>query len=233
MKVSSQKKRNLIVILLALILSIILGICSHDLIIGGTILFTSLLSAYLASIGYKTQYLISALNYVLMGYVALKNQLFGSGGFYILACMPLQIWGFWQWSKNLNRSGSVKKRRFTTKVTLVVLTSCITGSFVVGYLLSLIPGQRLNWLDATSNCVNLCGIILMAMRYAEAWWIWLINNAIDLTIWIIIFVSGTSGEAPMMLASSITYLVINIYGAWKWWRESKITNIKRPHRRRS
>ncbi len=214
--------KNLLITFLSLTLSIVLGILSHDLILGGTILFTGLLSAYYASIGRKGQYLISVINYALMGYAAFRNQLFGSATFYILACLPLQIWGFWQWGKNSNQSGEVNRRKFTFKTSIIVITSCVIGSLSVGFVLSLIPGQRLSWLDAASNCVNLCGIILMTMRYAESWWIWLVNNTLDLTIWIIIFLGGGSVEAPMMLATSVAYLIINIYGAVKWQRESRI-----------
>lgn len=225
-KTHPQKIRNPLVIFLSLVLSVVLGILSHDLILGGTILFTGLLSAYFASVGRRGQYLLSVINYILMGYASFRNQLFGSAGFYFIMCVPLQIWGFWQWGKNSTKSGNVKKRKFTAKTSAIVIIGCVAGSLLTGYLLSLIPGQRLSWLDAASNCVNLCGIILMAMRYAEAWWIWMVNNTLDLTIWIIIFVGGTSSEAPMMLATSTAYLVINIYGAIKWWQESKI------HRRR-
>ncbi len=217
-----QKIKNLLVVFLSLSLSFILGILSHDLALGGTILFTGLLSAYFASVGRRGQYLLSVINYILMGYASFRNQLFGSAGFYIIMCVPLQIWGFWQWRKNSNQFGNVKKRKFTAKTSLIVIISCVAGSLLIGYLLSLIPGQKLSWLDAASNCVNLCGIILMAMRYAEAWWIWMVNNTLDLTIWVIIFTSGTSPEAPMMLATSVAYLAINIYGAIKWWRESKV-----------
>lgn len=221
-----QSHKNLIITLLSLALSIILGILSHDIILGGTILFTGLLSAYFASQGRKIQYLLSIINYALMSYAAFRNQLFGSASFYIFACLPLQIWGFWQWGKNSDKSGTVKRRKFTLKTSTIVIISCIIGSLAIGYLLSLIPSQRLSWLDAASNCVNLCGIILMTMRYAESWWIWMVNNTLDLAIWTIILIGGSSTEAPMMFATSVAYLAINIYGAIKWWRESKVQRKK-------
>jgi nicotinamide mononucleotide transporter len=223
-----QSHKNLLITIVSLIISIILGILSHDIVLGGTILFTGLLSAYFASQGRKIQYLLSIINYALMSYAAFHNQLFGSASFYILACLPLQIWGFWQWGKNSDKSGEVKRRKFTFKTSVIVIVSCLVGSLIVGYLLSLIPSQRLSWLDAASNCVNLCGIILMTMRYAESWWIWMVNNTLDLTIWTVIFMGGSSPEAPMMFATSIAYLVINIYGAIKWWRESKIQHKNHP-----
>ena len=64
-------------------------------------------------------------------------------------------------------------------------------------------------MDATSNCINLCGVILMILRF-----LWLINNIIDLIIWIITVINGGEGSI-MMLLVSIGYLLINIYGVVK------------------
>ena len=220
-----QSAKNRIIILLSLALSIILGILSCDIILGGTILFTSLTSAYFAAQGRRFQYILGSINYALMSYTAFQNQLFGSAGFYILTGVPLSLYGFWQWGKNSNSSGEVERRKFTIKTSVAVVIGCIVSSIAVGYLLSLIPTQRLNWVDAASNCVNLCGVVLMAMRYAESWWIWLVNNTLDLSIWTIILFSGGSREAPMMFISCVVYLVINVYGAVKWWKSSKTKQL--------
>lgn len=218
--------KNLIVVFLSLLVSIILGFISHDLLLGGTILFTGLTSAYFASIGRKSQYLLSIVNYALMGYAAYRNQLFGSASFSIFVCIPLQFLGFWAWGRHSQKSGQVKTRKFTAKLSLIIIVSCVASSLAIGYLLSLIPSQRLSFLDAASNCINFCGIILMVLRYTEAWWVWMANNIIDLAIWTIIFFSVASPEAPMMFATSIAYLLVNIYGAIRWWHESHTQSPK-------
>ena len=91
---------------------------------------------------------------------------------------------------------------------------CLIGSFALGYLLTLIPNQRLAFIDASSNCINLCGVILMILRFKESWWLWLVNNIIDLIIWIITVINKGEGSV-MMLLVSIGYLLINIYGVIK------------------
>lgn len=77
-------------------------------------------------------------------------------------------------------------------------------------------------MDATSNCINLCGVILMILRFKESLWLWLINNIIDLFIWLITFINKGEGST-MMLLVSIGYLLINIYGVIKWNLEAKKT----------
>ena len=102
----------------------------------------------------------------------------------------------------------------------MIILSCIIGSFVLGYLLTLIPNQNLAFMDASSNCINLCGVILMILRFKESWWVWLANNIIDLIIWIIMLVNN-GPSSWMMLLSSLAYLLINIYGIIKWSIKAK------------
>lgn len=218
-------KKYLIITILSLIISVILGTISNDLIIGGTILLTGLLCAFFASEGKRINYLFGLINYVLMGYVAFKNNLFGIFFFYIFIFSPLQVNGFVTWNKNLNENKNIKVREFTLKNSITITLLCIIGSVMLGYLLTLIPTQRLAFMDATSNCINLCGVILMILRFKEAWWLWLINNIIDLIIWIITVIND-GNSSIMMLLVSIAYLLINIYGIMKWNIEAKKIKYK-------
>lgn len=215
-----MSKKSIIVIIICTIISVISGILSHDLLVGGAILLTGLLCAYFASEGKRINYILGMINYFLMGYVSFKNNLFGIFFFYMFIFAPLQVHGFISWKKNLNNDNNVKVREFTFKNSIIITLSCIMGSLILGYLLTLIPGQRLAFMDAASNCINLCGIVLMILRFKESWWVWLVNNVIDLIIWIITVINKGEGSI-MMLLVSIGYLLINIYGIIKWNIEAK------------
>lgn len=214
-----MNKKYFIITCICIIISTLSGILSHDLIIGGSILLTGLLCAYFASEGKRINYVLSLINYLLMGYVAFKNNLYGIFFFYVFVFSPLQIHGFFSWKNHLNNSKNVKVREFTLKNSILITLSCIICSFILGYLLTLIPNQRLAFLDSTSNCINLCGVVLMIFRFKECWWVWLANNIIDLAIWsITAFNNGP--QSVMMLLASIGFLLINIYGIFKWNLES-------------
>lgn len=213
-------KRNWIVIISSFVFSGVLGILSRDLIIGGLILFTSIMNSYLASIGKKANYITGFISCLLTGYVSLKNNLYGLFFFYIFIFAPFQIYGFINWKNNEDENSNVIVRGFTLKNSIMIILSCIIGSFVLGYLLTLIPNQNLAFMDATSNCINLCGVILMILRFKESWWVWLANNIIDLIIWIIMLVNN-GPSSWMMLLSSLAYLLINIYGIIKWSIKAK------------
>lgn len=124
----------------------------------------------------------------------------------------------------MNRQNAEERLIMSKKYIIITLIciamSVLSGIIVLGYLLSLVPGQRLAFMDASSNCINLCGVVLMILRFKEAWWLWLINNIIDLIIWIITVIDKGNGSI-MMLLVSIGYLLINIYGIIKWNIEAK------------
>jgi len=220
-----MNKKYIIIILACIIISIISGIIAKDLLIGGTILATGLLCAYFASEGKRVNYILGLINYILMGYVSFKNNLFGIFFFYIFIFSPLQIHGYVSWKKNLDKNRNVKVREFNFKNSIIITLSCIIGSFILGYLLSLIPEQRLAIMDASSNCINLCGVILMILRFKESWWLWLANNIIDLIIWIITAMNK-GNNSIMMLLVSVGYLLINIYGVIKWNIDAKKNEIE-------
>lgn len=213
-KIKNERK-NIFVTIICIIIAIISGILTNDFIIGGIMLASGLLNGYFASIGKRYNYLFGFINYILMGYMALKNNLYGIFFCYILLFAPLQIKGFITWNNNLDKNNNVKIRQFNFKNACIIISSCIIGSFILGYFLNLIPGQQLPFMDATSNCINLCGTILMILRFKESWWLWLINNIIDVIIWMIAVTNNGEGSI-MVLLTCIGFLLINIYGIIKW-----------------
>ena len=197
--------------ILIIIFSIICGILSHDYFLGTLILMSGLLNAYYASIGKIYNYIFGAIYCLLSGYVCYLNWLYGIATLSLLVFFPSQIHWYLMWNKNRKENKKkVKIRWFTLKNSIIITTICIVGSFLFWYLLNKIPWQNLAFLDASSNIIQLCGIVLMNMRFKECWVVWLFNNTIDLIIWIINFILWTP-NATMMLIVSIWYLLINIY----------------------
>lgn len=215
-----KNKKNMIVIIVSAIISIIIGIISKDAIIGSLILFTSIMNSYLASIGKKESYITGLISSILTSYVSLKNNLYGLFFFYLVIFAPMQVYGYINWKNNEDDSKNVKIRAFTLKNSLIIIFACIIGRFLLGYLLTLIPNQKLAFLDASSNIINLCAVILMILRFNESWWIWLFNNIIDLIIWSVTF-KNNGMAAFSMFTSSLIYLIINVYGIIKWNKKLK------------
>ena len=178
------------------------------------IIVTSLLNAVLASNFKRINYVYGLICYILMGLVSYANHIYGMFFFYIFIFSPLQIYGYIKWKKN-TKSDKLIIRSFSKENRVLTIISCIIISLSLAFILKRIPNARFRYLDAFSNIINLCGVILLALSFNESWWLWLINNIIDVILWKNVY--QTAGVYSFaMLLSSIIYLIVNLYGIYKW-----------------
>lgn len=213
---SNHNKPNYFTVSLCVVFPAIIGYLSGDIVIGSLLVATGLLCSYFASIGKRSGYIFGFINALLIAYVAYKNNLFGACIVNTFIFAPLEIYGFISWSRNLNQHKNVKIRKFTFKKSLAVILSCITGSILFGCLLSLIPGQQLAFMDSTIDCLDICALVLLNLRYRENWVLWILSGILSIIVWIIALANG--GEnAFMRLIAVIGFLIINTYGAIKWY----------------
>ena len=210
-----MKKRLIEIIII--IFSIACGILTKDLFLGSILLSCGLLNAYYSSLGKVYNYVFGGLYCLLSAYVCYKNCFFGIFLLSLIIYFPLQVYGYFSWNNKKKDDGSVELREFNLKTSIITVVSCVFGSLLLGFILSMIPNQQLAFLDASSNILNLCACILMLMRYRECWIIWLFNNIFDLSIWIINVIK-LSPNSFAMLIISIGYLIMNIYGYMKWMK---------------
>ena len=207
-----------IVTIVILIFSIICSILLNDSFLGCVTLICGLLDAYYSSIGKIYNYFFGALYYIFSGYICYQNGLYGIAFLSFTIYYLSQIEGYISWNKNKIGS-SVKIRGFNLYNSILVVLFCILGSLIFGLILSNIKSQRLAFLDASSNILNLCGIVLMNLRYKECWIVMLFNNLIDLIIWLISAINS-SPNSLIMLVVSLGYFIINLYGIRIWYKKS-------------
>ncbi len=210
-----NKKKAFLYPFIIIIFSIVCGIITKDYFLGTATLMCGLLNGYYASTRKVCNYVFGLLFCVFNLYVSYLNGLYGIFAFSLIIFVPSQIQGFISWLKNRNKNNEVIVRHFDLKTSLIVIVSSLLGSLGLGYLLTKVPGQNLAFLDSTSTILNVCTIVLMNLRYKEFWIIYLFNNIVDLIIWSINVCYGTP-NAMMMLIVSIGYLLMNIYGLYKW-----------------
>jgi len=216
MKISNKNQiiKDILIITSTTIISLILGIIFNDYIWGTLTLIFGFLNAYYMAIGRWQNYIYGILFTITYTYICTINGLFGWIIFSILIYLPVQIFGIVNWFKN-KEDKQVKMKSFTLKNSIIICSIILLGSALLGFLLSLIPNQNLAFLDSTSQIINICGVVLVAIRFRECWYIWLTNNVIDLCIWIINVIKGTV-NSEMALITSIMYLVMNIIGVICW-----------------
>ncbi|MBQ7351926.1 MAG: nicotinamide mononucleotide transporter [Clostridia bacterium] len=211
--------KNTLVVIGTLLISLILGIIFNDYIWGTLTLFFGFLNSYYMAIGKWQNYIFGIFFTLTYTYICTINGLYGWLIFSIVIYLPIQIYGIINWFKN-KQGKEVKMKSFTVKNSLIICFLVLIFSGILGFLLSLIPSQNLAFLDSTSQIINICGVILVAIRFRECWYVWLANNIIDLSIWIINTIKGTI-NSEMALITSIMYLVMNIIGVICWIKIEK------------
>ena len=186
-----------------------------DIVIGIIVIVSSILNVYFASNFKKINYVFGLIYYMICGYIAFKNHIYGMFFFYLLIFSPLQIWGFINWGKKQDENNNVIARAFSIENRIILIISCVILSLILANILKQIPQAQLTFLDAFSNIINLSGVVLLALRFNESWWLWLINNTIDLILWSNVVKLGGNNSISVLI-SAIIYLIINIYGIIKW-----------------
>ena len=213
--------REYSIIVLCIVGSIILGIISNDLIVGGSLLATSLLSSYLSAIYRRSNYIFSAISAFLIAYTAYINNFFGSFAINVFIFIPLELYGFIAWSRHLDSNKNVKPKKFSFRNSVIVTGSCTIGSVILGYLLTLIPNQQLAFIDSTICCLDICSLILLNLRFRECWWLWTLSGILSIVMWAVALIGG-GDNAMMRLITAICFTIISIYGIIKWNSKAKL-----------
>lgn len=129
----------------------------------------------------------------------------------LLFWVPIDLVSFFRWKKNTDEEDDditkVKKLNWWQDVLIVIVIAVF--SFVVGYLLSLIPECEDSYLDAFVSALGMANGILLLLRYSEQWYAWFAYLIFDAVLWII------SGHY-IMLITVVAMMINTVYGFIKW-----------------
>lgn len=209
---------NIVFLIICTIFSLIITFISKDGLLGFITLLSCILNGWYASKGKWYNYIFGAVFNICNSIISFNCHLYGIAILSFVLYFPLQIEGLASWFKHRFKNNDVKIRKFKLKDAILIMMICFLGSISFGLLLQKISTQKLAFLDAISNIMQIGGIILLNLRFKESWWVYLINNIADLLIWIINF-SNHTNYALIMLSVSISYLLLNIISLIKWQKK--------------
>ena len=129
----------------------------------------------------------------------------------LLFWVPIDIVSFFKWNKNKDEKDEdltkVKKLNWWQDILIIVAIAAF--SFIVGWLLSLIPECEDSYLDAFVSALGMANGVLLLLRYNEQWFAWFAYLIFDAILWII------SGHY-IMLITVFAMMINTIYGFVKW-----------------
>ena len=125
--------------------------------------------------------------------------------------IPIDFVSIWNWRKHPDRQEEelTVVKTLTPKQDVLIILAIAAFTLIVGNLIQLLPGASDSYLDALAAACGMSNGILLAMRYKEQWFAWLVT----LIFYIILDIRG---GAYIMLIKEFAMLVNTCYGFWKW-----------------
>ncbi len=202
-----------------IVFSLSCAIITKDYFWGFSALLSGIFNAYYTSLGKKINYLYGAIFYLINSYISYEHHLYGIFILSLFLYLPFQLLGYFNWQKNELNNQVIKN--FNRLSINLIISFSIVLTIILTIILNAFPYQQLPLLDAASNALNICSIILLVLRYEEALWLWLINNIFDLAIWSINFITEVP-NSTMMFIISLIYLLINVYSIYHWRKKDNM-----------
>lgn len=175
---------------------------------------TGIISVVLCAKGKLENYPFGLVQVTTYGYICYQANIYGEA-MYNAVMVPIIIFGFFSWRKNMAESGEeVKARNLTTKgwAALIVGTSIAIVAYnsFLGFL-----GGELTIVDSATTTMSLIAAFLMLARYSEQWILWIVVNIGSIILWVLLLMEGDSSAVTMIVMWS-AYLINAIYGYWNW-----------------
>ncbi|WOO87437.1 nicotinamide riboside transporter PnuC [Mollicutes bacterium LVI A0039] len=182
-------------------------------------IFTTLagvMCVVLVAKGNRYNYFWGLINVTCYGIIAYNSNYAGDFILNIGFYLPMQFIGLYMWNKHYNvDSDTVASRGFTTRDWIVTIVAIAIGTIVIGLLMPTVNnllGMEANprpFVDAFTTFGSIYAQILMARRFSEQWYLWIVVNLFSIVMWI------TLKDSAMVIMFT-AYLINAIYGAYNW-----------------
>lgn len=180
-------------------------------IIGTIIGLIYLWLEYHASIYLWVASIVMPIVYIFIFYDAGLYADMGINIYYVLA----SIYGFvcWRWAIGLKRKESPTEElkishtpiKFITPLSII----SIVLTFALAYILISFTDSNVPWWDSATTSLSIVAMWLMARKYIEQWWVWIVVDVISAGLYLYKDLYFTAGLYAL-------YAVIAYFGYKKW-----------------
>lgn len=168
--------------------------------------------------------LYNALTYA---YVMATWHEFGNMLLYLCFFTPMLIIGWYTWYRNRKKAHlekatfQVEAKRLSLLTWMLVGGGIVLLTVIIRFFLHTAFGldERYVWLDSFSVATPIMAQILMNLRYAEQWYLWVLVNIANIMLWGVTYVE--SGGSLADLISWVFFLINSVYGIILWQQHSR------------
>lgn len=198
-------------------LIIILSVYWQDTLVGVTCSLTGIWCVLLAAKGKISNYWVGIVNVLLYAFISYGYKYYGEVMLNMLYFLPMQFIGAYLWIKNKKpeSKGVVKVRVLSNKGRIMVLIASVLATIGYGSFLQALGGE-LPYIDSMSTVFSVIAMMLMAFRFIEQWFLWIVVNIVTIILWFVVMING--GNDVSILLMWTAYLVNAIYGLSNWMK---------------
>ena len=177
--------------------------------------FCGICSVVLCAKGKRSGFLFGLVNAAGYAFVSFHTHYYGEVMLNVFFYIPANIVSYVLWTrhKDKRRGGAeVKARALSVPQLVVAVLGVGAVTFAYHFLLEFLGGE-MAMLDGATTILSIFATILMALRYSEQWFFWIIVDVTTVVLWCI-------AADPVMIALWSAYLVNAVYGYLMWLNKS-------------
>ena len=187
-------------------------------LIGLVSAMSGMLCVVLVAKGKISNFVFGIVNTATYAYISYGYGLYGESMLNALFYLPTQFIGLWMWQRhrsvNKVRDEDIEIKRLSLKGWAVVIASVVVGAYAYMHVLMALDAQQVR-IDSVAVVMSVVAQILLTLRYAEQWVLWILVNLLSIVLWVVTL-SQSGGSDYTMPVMWTAFLINSIYGWINW-----------------
>ena len=187
-------------------------------LIGLVSAMSGMLCVVLVAKGKISNFVFGIVNTATYAYISYGYGLYGESMLNALFYLPTQFIGLWMWQRhrsvNKVRDEDIEIKRLSVKGWAIVIASVVVGAYSYMHVLMALDAQQVR-IDSVAVVMSVVAQILLTLRYAEQWVLWILVNLLSIVLWVVTL-SQSGGSDYTMPVMWTAFLINSIYGWINW-----------------
>ena len=179
---------------------------------------SGMLCVVLVAKGKISNFVFGIVNTATYAYISYGYGLYGESMLNALFYLPTQFIGLWMWQRhrsvNKVRDEDIEIKRLSVKGWAIVVASVVVGAYAYMHVLMALDAQQVR-IDSVAVVMSVVAQILLTLRYAEQWVLWILVNLLSIVLWVVTL-SQSGGSDYTMPVMWTAFLINSIYGWINW-----------------
>lgn len=216
-----EKSWILIAVTVITAVSVILG----DNWLGFISSISGILCVIAAAKGKIATYYFGIIQAATYAWISYGYALYGEAMLNALFFLPIQFIGWYIWTKNRKQAQQaghgedVYTKRLSWKQWALLIPSIIGISLLYSVFLNSVNAAQVG-LDSFAVIISLFAQLLMVLRYAEQWLLWITVNVLTITLWFRTLTTADGADWAIFVMWC-AFLVNSVYGYINWLKLTK------------